>query len=352
MKRKHLYILLSLFLIISCKDQKNIKSFTLNGTINGDIPNYIYLEYGRVRDCTVVINNKFQFTGLVENPIEAILTIPPISSMVDDWFYLENNIVDIEIYVEKKTKKAYEINFIKVHNITGVNTELIRSDFERFKRLYVSETNWNSKLFQKLNKIIEKNPSNNYSGYILAEQVSKEDLNIDQIKYLFEKIDSNALSNTQLESIRRVVYPDLSLEVGKQLVDFNLPNPKNEIISTKNFRGKVLLIDFWASWCSPCRKENPELLEIYRQFKDNKFEILGVSLDSDVKKWNKAIANDKLIWKNSIDIEGFNGEIAAKYNVTGIPTNFLVSENGKIIAKNIAVDDLKIQLSKLLSTNN
>ncbi|MCF6181069.1 TlpA disulfide reductase family protein [Lutibacter sp.] len=352
MKRNYLYILLTVILIISCKDQKNIKSFTLNGTVNGDTPNYIYLEYGKVRDCTIVMNNKFQFIGFVEKPIEATFIIPPISSMVNDWFYLENNIVDIEISIEKKTMKTYEINFIKVDTILGVKTELIRSDFESFKRSYKSDANWNSKLFQKLAKIIEKKPSNSYSGYLLAEQVINEDLNIDQIKYLFKKIDSNALSNTQLESIRRVVYPDLSIEVGKQLFDFDLPNLKNEIISSKNFRGKVVLIDFWASWCAPCRKVNPELLEIYKQFKDNEFTVLGVSLDVDLKKWNNAIVEDKLIWENIIDIEGFNGEIAAKYNVTSIPTNFLVSKNGKIIAKNITIDDLKIQLNKILGANN
>ncbi|PCH51911.1 MAG: hypothetical protein COC22_04925 [Flavobacteriaceae bacterium] len=352
MKRNYLYILLTVILIISCKDQKNIKSFTLNGAVNGDTPNYIYLEYGKVRDCTIVMNNKFQFTGLVEKPIEATFIIPPISSMVNDWFYLENNIIDIEISIEKKTMKTYEINFIKVDTILGVKTELVRSDFESFKRLYISDTNWNSKLFQKLAKIIEKNPSSSYSGYLLSEQVVNEDLNIDQIKYLFKKIDSNALSNTQLESIRRVVYPDLSIEVGKQLFDFDLPNLKNEIISSKKFRRKVILIDFWASWCAPCRKVNPKLLEIYKQFKDNEFTVLGVSLDVDLKKWNNAIVEDKLIWENIIDIEGFNGEIAAKYNVTSIPTNFLVSKNGKIIAKNITMSNLKIQLNKILGANN
>jgi thiol-disulfide isomerase/thioredoxin len=349
MKIKHLFMLITLsLLMISCNNQKNIKSFELNGSVKGNIPEYIFLEYGKVRDCTVIKNNKFQFKGSVDKPIEACFLINPVSSMQEDWFYLENNTINIKINVEKKIMQTYEINFIKIDTMSGSNTEHIRNDFDKFENINKNDINWNLKLFRKLNEIIEKNPSNNYSGYLLETQVRKENLNKDQITILYKKIDTLALSNIRLETIRRIVYPKLVLKVGSQLIDFELPNTKNKTTNTKAFRGKVTLIDFWASWCAPCRKVNPELLKVYDEFKDNGFEILGISLDTDAEKWKNALRKDNLTWENVIEKEGFNGEISAKYNITQIPSNYLIDQNGKIVAKNVDMKTLKIQLYSLL----
>jgi len=348
MKIKHLLILL--ILMISCKGQELKKSFLLNGTIKGDVPSYFYLEYGKVKDCIVVKGNKFKLKGYVNKPKEAYFSISPISTFTKDWFSLENKEINIEITVEKKILKGYEINFIKIDTINGTKTALIRNDFERFEYWHKDDLDWNLKLFQKIEEIIINNPSKSYSAYVLVQNI--KNLNKNQITTLYKKIDTSALSNKYREVIRMVVYPNQILDVGKQLTDFNLPNLKNKIISTKNFRGKILLIDFWASWCVPCRKVNPELLKVYKRFKEHDFEILGVSLDTKVKNWEMAIIKDKLIWENTIDIEAFSGEIATRYNVTSIPTNFLINKNGKIIAKNITISDLKIQLNKILNTNN
>ena len=141
---------------------------------------------------------------------------------------------------------------------------------------------------------------------------------------------------------------------GKRAINFELENPKGKIISLNDLEGKLVLIDFWASWCGPCRKENPNLVEVYQKYKKKsfkngkKFEILSVSLDRDKTKWIEAIKSDGLEWKNhGLDV---GNKIAKLYGVTSIPYGFLIDGEGKIIAQGNEVRglNLHITLDKLM----
>lgn len=336
-------------LFIGCTTHNPQNSFTLNGTIKGEIPEYLFLHYGTVKDSVLVENGQFHFKGKVNAPTPASFSILGVSVMTKDCFFIENNNMQMNVNVEKKSMKGYDINFISIDSMSGSKTELIRKDFEFYESAHNKDDDWNSKLFKKLDTIITNNPSNNYSAYVFIEQLRKEILNKNQIEKLYHKIDTSELSKIQLEDINRIINPSQTLEVGKQIMDFSLTNAKKELISTKDFRGKVLLIDFWASWCAPCRKQNPDLLKVYEEFKNSDFEILGVSIDKDLDKWMSAVKKDGLIWENVIDTRGQESEILAKYGATNsVPQNFLIDKNGLIIAKNISVNDLK----KYLHNNN
>ncbi len=329
-------------LSLSCTTNKPQNSFVLNGTIKGEIPEYLFLHYGTVKDSVLVENGQFHFKGKVNAPTPASFSILGISVMTKDCFFIENNNMLMNVNVEKKSMKGYDINFISIDSMSGSKTELIRNDFEFYESTHNKDVDWNTKLFKKLDTIITNNPSNNYSTYVFIEQLRKENLNKKQIEKLYHKIDTSELSKVQLEDINRIINPSQTLEVGKQLMDFSLTNTKKELISTKDFKGKVLLIDFWASWCAPCRKQNPDLLKVYKEFKNNDFEILGVSIDKDLDKWMSAVKKDGLVWENVIDTRGQESEILAKYGATNsVPQNFLIDKNGLIIAKNISVNDLK-----------
>jgi len=350
MKIKLFFTLLVLpFLFFSCTNKKPQNSFTLKGTIKGEIPEYLFLHYGTVKDSVLVDDGQFYFKGKVNAPSNAYFTIKGISVMTNDCFFIENSNMLMNVNVVKKSMKGYDINFISIDSISGSKTELIRKDFEVFERDHNMDADWNSKLFKKLVTIITDNPSNNYSTYVFLIQLRKEILNKNQVEKLYHKIDTNALSIVQLEELNRIINPSHTLEVGKQLMDFSLPNTKKELISTKDFRGKVFLIDFWASWCSPCRKKISDLLKIYEEFKNDDFEILGVSIDKDLDKWISAVIKDELIWENVIDTRGQESKILVKYGATNsVPQNFLIDNNGVIIAKNISIIDLK----KYLQNNN
>ena len=143
--------------------------------------------------------------------------------------------------------------------------------------------------------------------------------------------------------------------IGQEAPDIKMRNPEGTVIELNALRGQVVLIDFWASWCGPCRRENPVVVEAYESFKDSEFKIgkgftvFSVSLDKNQKAWEQAIADDRLLWPYHVsDLAGWNSRIAAIYRVNGIPMNFLIDKNGVIVAKNLRGPALKSALQQLL----
>lgn len=136
--------------------------------------------------------------------------------------------------------------------------------------------------------------------------------------------------------------------LGKSAPELNLPNNEGKIISLMSFRGKYLLIDFWASWCGPCRQENPNVVKAYQRFKDKNFTILGVSLDKERDSWLKAINDDGLTWTHVSDLKYWETKAVGIYHFDGIPYNVLVDPQGKVIAENLRGFDLENKLQELL----
>jgi thiol-disulfide isomerase/thioredoxin len=149
--------------------------------------------------------------------------------------------------------------------------------------------------------------------------------------------------------------PVIGLNLGNQAPEISLRNPAGQIVKLSSLRGKMVLIDFWASWCGPCRYENPTVVKAYHSYKDKKFKagkgftVYSVSLDARQDAWEKAIQQDGLVWESHVsDLQGWNSEAAAKYAVTGIPSNFLINEKGIIVNKNLRGADLMDALEKLV----
>lgn len=150
---------------------------------------------------------------------------------------------------------------------------------------------------------------------------------------LKEQYESSSLYQSTIEFRDQLERTDY----GKVAPNFSLPNPDGKMISINDFRGKYLLIDFWASWCGPCRKENPNLVKTYNRFKEKNFEILGVSYDypGSREKWLKAVNDDQLTWPQVSDLNGWKTETTKLYGISGIPTQYLLDPDGKIIAKSL-----------------
>lgn len=140
----------------------------------------------------------------------------------------------------------------------------------------------------------------------------------------------------------------VGLNIGDEAPNLEFKNPEGKMVSLKSLRGKVVLIDFWASWCRPCRIENPNVVKAYQKYKGEGFEIYGVSLDKSQDAWVKAIQQDELNWINVSDLGGWNSAGAATYGVRSIPANFLIDENGIIIAKGLRGANLHAELQKLV----
>lgn len=136
--------------------------------------------------------------------------------------------------------------------------------------------------------------------------------------------------------------------VGKEAPSFELPAVDGKILSLASLRGKYVLVDFWASWCKPCRMENPNVVAAYQRFKDKNFTVLGVSLDKDKDNWVKAIKDDRLDWPHVSDLKQWGSIVVPLYQIDGIPFNVLIDPNGKIIAKGLRGEELQSRLAELL----
>jgi len=138
---------------------------------------------------------------------------------------------------------------------------------------------------------------------------------------------------------------------------FSLPNTNNEIINLSDFQGKVVLVDFWASWCKPCRNANKKLVPLYQNYKSKNFEILGVSLDGEKNQknprqdWLNAIQEDSLIWTNVSELKGWGSRLVDLYNIRSIPHAILLDKEGNIIANKISIKTLEKELEKILDAN-
>ena len=137
--------------------------------------------------------------------------------------------------------------------------------------------------------------------------------------------------------------------IGQPAPEISLPDPSGKIVSLSSFRGKYVLVDFWAKWCGPCRRENPNVVKAYNQFKGKNFDILGVSLDRTKADWLQAIQEDGLVWNHVSDLKYFESRAAQDYNINGIPFSILVDPSGKIIAKNLRGSELQKTLESVLN---
>lgn len=200
-------------------------------------------------------------------------------------------------------------------------------------------------------------PKSFISVLITQSMFNNRNFKIKDIEATYNSLDES-LKNTKpgkeikenIDTVKKQAETKKALAMGNVAPDFKAKTPDGKLISLKESLGKVTLVDFWASWCQPCRMENPNVVKLYNEFHAKGLNIISVSLDDDATKWKDAIAKDKLTWTQISNLKGFEDPIAAQYGITQIPTTYLLDANGKIVDKDLRGDELKAKINELLAS--
>ncbi len=194
---------------------------------------------------------------------------------------------------------------------------------------------------------VSENATSPVSAYLVYSIYRHKPL--DEIKAAVAKLDASLSTSPYYQSISERVAKLEKVAVGQMAPDFTMNDRDGNPVTLSSLKGNYVLIDFWASWCGPCRRENPNVVKLYNEFSEKGFDILGVSLDQKQDAWLKAIEDDQLTWNHVSDLKGWGNEAAQLYAVSGIPHTVLLDKDGKIIAKNLRGEELHNKIAELLN---
>mgnify|MGYP000935965512 FL=1 len=315
-------------------------------------------------DSAMALKGSFKMKGgAVRYPEMVLLTAA--ETRLRTSFYLENS----EITITGKLDSLYaaEITGSKSHDeykglvesskvlndrYTGLYNEYQiasqKGDTASASRLEKEALSLEKEMTALQKDFIRNNPASFVAPSILTS-LSYE-MEGDEIESFINAMDTAVANTDMIKDLKERVVKMKSVAIGQKAPDFTLNDPEGNPVSLYSKLGpKLLLVDFWAAWCGPCRRENPNVVKVYNEFNKKGFDVFGVSLDQKKDDWVRAIADDKLTWTHVSDLQYWNSAAAGLYAVNSIPANFLLDENGVIIAKNLREQALYDTVKELLS---
>jgi peroxiredoxin len=329
MKKSIFFMVIGGLFALSCTDKNNL---FVSGAVEGVESGTIYLQkfvnkMYYVIDSTSVKDGKFQFQRRAEIPEIYGLTLDTTQSSY--MLFLDENPATVSFDTAHRYKN------------TVVEGSALQDLFTEYKQQRV----------ENIDEFINEHPTSLVSAYALYRDFSYR-LTTDEILSNISLLDSS-LWNTQYVKVLNELVKTLEVvKPGKPAPDFMLDTPAGTPVKLSDKIGKAyLLIDFWAAWCGPCRRENPHIVAAYNKYKHKGFDIIGVSLDYSKEAWEKAILKDSLTWTHVSDLKYWNSKAAQLYGVRSIPSNYLVDKEGIIVEKNLRGEKLDEWLGKHLEDN-
>ena len=333
--KKSLLALLVMVVLTSCV---GCKSFKINVNLENTTGKTVYLsrlEKGEMKtiDSVVAKNNNAVFKMKQSNSNDAL------HIMINGWrrpltFFADNKDVTIT--------GDYQ-NYPEIKIVASESQDKLNKFFDE-----INKTNDDREIHYQALDFVKQNIDNEMSPYVLYRY--KWAFSLEDMNNLCEIMPDDMECGYMFEVLN---YMDglKKTSPGNPYIDFKQTDMNGEAFTMSDHIGKskVIILDFWASWCPDCRKANPELVTLYNQYKDKGLDIVSVSLDTDEAAWKKAIADDNLSWKNHVsDLKGWNNEVAQMYMVAFIPQTFIIDQNGKIIEKNLPFEKMEDLLHSML----
>lgn len=385
--KKIFFLLSASLLLISCNKDKYTVSGTISGIENGKT---IILETQdesgmglKSIDTVKVENGKFVFEGKALEPAFHTLQIEGVQGKVP--FILENG--DIVITINKDSIQNAKVSgsynndeYVKFNEeIKVIQKKLMDFQSQNMEKMNAAQQSKDTVVinglmqeFSKLQEEVGNASKTKYVGYaeshpkslisalIIQGMLNDPSADIKKAEGIYNGFEESLKNTkpgkaikTKLAEIKNpgvgAALPAPAAAEGKWRTDFSAPNPEGKVISLKESLGKVTIVDFWASWCGPCRVENPNVVAIYKDLHSKGLNIVGVSLDKDKSKWLEAIAKDKLTWTHVSNLKFWDEPIARQYKVESIPATFILDASGTIVAKDLRGDALRAKIVELLA---
>ena len=314
-------------MLASCQEAP--KGYVINGEVTGRTEGKVYLKSFRNKmffdvDTAELKEGKFTFKGEVDQPLLFGLATEDMSYPVQ--FFVENTNMDVRINNDGET--------ITVRN-SPVNTIFQENAEKVFEEGY------------DIDSLITKYPASPAAAFYLYRYFTYQ-LPLDELKATRAKISSELAGCPYVKDLDGIIKQLENVQIGKVAPEFSLPDTAGVSVSLSDFRGKYVLLDFWASWCPPCRAEMPNLVKAYKDYKDKGFDIVGISLDSKADAWAKGVKDLNITWTQLSDLKGWQNSGAALYGVNSIPHTVLVDKDGTIIAKNLHGQELEDKIKEVL----
>jgi thiol-disulfide isomerase/thioredoxin len=354
------------------------KKFTVTGTLPPTTKKYNVLlswNNGNEGEEVKLVNGKFEIKGTIETPVLATLTLEeanPKPGKAFNRLEFEQNSLNLFLDTGKITITSNTFLWDAV-----VKGSPVVTDYSRYRQRITPLSKLESKLgevydgymkaknqkmavevfeyykgmlhlyYLEQQQFVKENPSSPVSLYLTQEALGNE-MDAAKADPLFALLSPAIQNSEKGKELKQQIEIGKRSMVGVAAADFSQPDANGKPIALSSFKGKYVLVDFWASWCGPCRSESPNLVKAYEKYKSKNFEIFGVSLDQSKDKWLKAIKDDKYTWPQAGDMKGWENAASQQYGILGIPFNMLLDPNGVVIARNLRGEALEKKLEEIL----